>query len=322
MTKFQPEFFQERLLTGHFDFEEMASQLWEYQITYNKVVREFSHALGKNSYHSIPIEFFKEFEMKCGDWEAETVFESSGTTGQIPSRHFVRDISLYDQNVLQGFHHFFPKGEYKILALLPSYLERGASSLVHMVKVWIDSFGLPGSGFYLYNFEELRKALCEGAEAGEKIILIGVAYALLDFVEEKALNLPESTIVIETGGMKGRKKEMIRAELHKVLQQGLAVDHIYSEYGMTELMSQAYTDRTGRFRTPPSMEVFISDIHLHRLEQKPGVSGRLHIIDLANIHSCAFIATDDIGRKYEDGSFEVLGRLDTSEIRGCSLMYT
>jgi len=190
-----------------------------------------------------------------------------------------------------------------------------------MVKVWIDTFGLPGSGFYLYNFEELRKAIAEAMDAGERIILIGVAYALLDFVDEQKLQLPSDTLVFETGGMKGRKKEMIREELHQHLREGLGLDQIYSEYGMTELMSQAYTDVSGRFRTPPTLEVFVSDIHLNRLLQKPGISGRLHIIDLANIHTCAFIATDDIGRKYEDGSFEVLGRLDTSEMRGCSLMY-
>jgi len=321
MNEFQPTIFTERLLSNRFVFEEMAEELWHYQIRENRYIREFCKKLGTQSPQSIPIEFFKEFAMKSGNWEEDTIFESSGTSGQIPSKHYVKDTSLYDANVIQGFHHFFPQGSYRILALLPSYLERGSSSLVHMVKVWIDTFGLPGSGFYLYNFQELKKALYEAIDAGEKIILMGVAYALLDLVEEEPLKLPADAIVLETGGMKGRKKEMIREELHGALRKGLGIGHIYSEYGMTELMSQAYTDKTGRFRTPPTMDVFVSDIHLNRLEQKPGVSGRLHIIDLANVHSCAFIATDDIGRKYEDGTFEVLGRLDTSEMRGCSLMY-
>lgn len=321
MNEFQPAIFSERLTSMQFVFEEMAEELWNYQVRENIVIREFCERLGTRSRQSIPIEFFKEFAMKTGNWEEETIFESSGTTGQIPSKHYVKDTALYNANVLEGFYHFFPKGDYRILALLPSYLERGSSSLVHMVNVWMDTFGLPGSGFYLYNFAELKKALYEAVDAGEKIILIGVAYALLDLVEEGQINLSDGTIVMETGGMKGRKKEMIREELHRELKQGLGVDHIYSEYGMTELMSQAYTDQSGRFRTPPTMEVFVSDIHLNRLEQKPGVSGRLHIIDLANVHSCAFIATDDIGRKHADGSFEVLGRLDTAEIRGCSLLY-
>ncbi|MEM6802050.1 MAG: acyl transferase [Bacteroidota bacterium] len=321
MNTFDLDHFTQKLLSGHFSFGEMAEDLWRYQADQNKHIREFCKRLGKEGRESIPIEFFKHFEMKSGLWKAEQVFESSGTTGQTPSRHFVKDISLYNQINLQGFHHFFEPGDYKILALLPSYLERGSSSLVHMVKNWIDQSGLPGSGFYLYNFDELRKAIHEAMAAGEKMILIGVAYALLDFVEQKKLQLPADAIVLETGGMKGRKKEMIREELHSHLKAGLGLERIYSEYGMTELMSQAYTDGSGRFRTPPSMEVFVSDIHLNRLIQKPGVSGRLHIIDLANVHSCAFIATEDIGRKYEDGSFEVLGRMDTAEIRGCSLMY-
>ncbi|MEO1215354.1 MAG: acyl transferase [Bacteroidota bacterium] len=321
MNTFDPDSFAKILLSGTFDFEQMSEELWHYQLDQNKVIRDYCKRLGKAERQSIPIEFFKHFEMRTGDWQEETIFESSGTTGQTPSRHFVKDVSLYDQITIQGFHHFFEEGDYKILALLPSYLERGSSSLVHMVKNWIDHFGLPGSGFYLYNFEELRKAIYEAMDAGEKIILIGVAYALLDFVEEEKIKLPADAIVMETGGMKGRKKEMIREELHAHLREGLGIEMIRSEYGMTELMSQAYTVESGRFRTAPSMQVLVSDIHLNRLIQKPGISGRLHIIDLANIHSCAFIATDDIGRIHEDGSFEVLGRLDTAEIRGCSLMY-
>ena len=254
-------------------------------------------------------------------WDAKTIFESSGTTGQTPSRHFVRDTELYEKNVLDGFYHFFPKKKYRILALLPSYIERGNSSLVYMVKTWMDHFGTEGSGFYLDDFEALQNAIQAGNEAGESIILIGVSFALLDLAEKGTVQVPKGTIVIETGGMKGRRKELIRRELHETLKEGLGIDKIHSEYGMTELMSQAYTVESGRFRCASTMQVFVSDIHLNRLIEKPGVAGRLHIVDLANLHTCAFIATDDIGRMHEDGSFEVLGRLDSAEMRGCNLMY-
>jgi len=269
----------------------------------------------------MPIEFFKAFDFTTGQFEAEAIFESSGTTGQQASRHHVKDLSLYERNVIHGFRQAFDPQAYKILALLPSYLERNNSSLVHMVKTWMDAFGLDGSGFYLYNFEELRQAIQEGASAGVPMILIGVSFALLDFAEESPLQLPPGTIVIETGGMKGRKKELIRSDLHAILKKGLGVDHIYSEYGMTEMMSQAYLGKDGTFYPSSTLKVWTSDFHLQTLLTKPGVSGRLHLIDLANVHSCAFIATDDIGRVYEDGSFEVLGRIDTSEMRGCNLMY-
>jgi hypothetical protein len=222
---------------------------------------------------------------------------------------------------LEGFFHFFERKNYRILALLPSYLERGNSSLVQMVKLWMDEFGLPGSGFYLYNFDALSQAISEAADAGEPILLIGVAFALLDFAEQNKSPLPPDTLVLETGGMKGRKKEIIRDELHEMLSKGLGISHIGSEYGMTELMSQMYARRDGRFFSPPWVKVFISDIHLPDLPKATGQSGRINLIDLGNVDSCAFISTDDIGRMYEDGSFEVLGRLDYSEMRGCSLMY-
>ena len=303
-------------------FEELKVELWDWQYQHNPVMREFCDRLGAEGPISMPIGFFKRFEMKTGNWQPELIFESSGTSGQTPSRHLVRNPDLYRKNVLQGFSHFFEEGPYRILALLPSYLERGNSSLVYMVKCWIDAFGLAGSGFFLHNTDELRKSMHTAADAGERILLIGVTFALLDFVEEEAIQLPPDTIVIETGGMKGREKEWVRWQLHETLKEGFGLEHIYSEYGMTELMSQAYTDKTGKFKAAPSMQVFVSDIHLNTLIQPAGMSGRLHIIDLANVHSCAFIATDDVGVMHDDGSFEVLGRLDTAEIRGCSLMYT
>ena len=321
MMEFDLNGYVEQLFSPDSDFATLEQSLWEYQSRHNPVIRNFCKELSTNAPVSIPIEAFKRFDMKTGGWEHGMIFESSGTTGQIPSRHFVKEPSIYEQNVIHGFHAFFPEKKYRVLGLLPSYLERGNSSLVYMVKTWIDHFGLPGSGFFLNDFEALTRAVWEGADAGEPIILIGVAFALLDFAEWQPVQLPPETIVIETGGMKGRKEELIRSELHERLKNGLGIDLIRSEYGMTELMSQAYTDETGRFRTAPTMRVFVSDMYLNRLVEPSGVSGRLHIVDLANVHTCGFIATDDIGRMHPDGSFEVLGRLDHAEMRGCNLMY-
>ncbi|MEO0898092.1 MAG: acyl transferase [Bacteroidota bacterium] len=318
---FDPNHFIEQLFEGKKSFEDMADELWAYQKAHNPIMSEFVQKLGWKGQVSLPIEFFKAFPFKTGEFEAEAIFQSSGTSGQSPSQHFVKDLNLYERNVIQGFKEAFAYQPYKILALLPSYLERNNSSLVHMVKTWIDDFGLPSSGFYLYNFEELKKAIVEGREAGEPMILIGVSFALLDFAEQHPIQLPEDTLVIETGGMKGKKKELVREELHALLKKGLGVEHIYSEYGMTEMMSQAYLGKNGRFIPSSTLKVWTSDFHLQTIPSKLGVSGRLHLIDLANVHSCAFIATDDIGRVYEDGSFEVLGRIDTSEMRGCNLMY-
>ena len=332
MTPFSPaspQHLEHFLLEEDHPFAEKEQLLWEYQVAHNPVIRQFceeltsasDHPISRSASISIPIEFFKYRAMQCGIWEAETIFESSGTSGQQPSRHLVRNLALYEHNTIRGFHEFFPPQPYRILALLPSYLERTSSSLVHMVKTWIDAFGLPGSGFYLTDRERLRANLQEAIQAGERILLIGVAFALLDFVEEGVIQLPPDAIVIETGGMKGRKKEIIREELHAYLRKGFGLPQIYSEYGMTELMSQAYTQTNGRFRPASTLKVYVSDIHLNRLIQPPGVAGRIHLVDLANVHSCAFIATDDLGRMYEDGSFEVIGRIDTAELRGCSLMY-
>ncbi len=322
---FDPHLFRHQLFSGQFDFDAMAAALWRYQVAQNPVMRDFAERLGRprDEIISMPIAFFKHFAMQTGGtWEPEAVFTSSGTTGQVPSRHLVRDLSLYDQNSLCGFQHFFTASRYRILALLPSYLERGHSSLVRMVQVWMDNFGLPGSGFFLRDFAALRARLEEAQALGEPVLLIGVAFALLDFAEEQPTQLPPDTVVIETGGMKGRREELIRSELHARLCAGLGVEQVHSEYGMTELMSQAYTGAGGRFRPAPTLRVQIRDLHLDRLRLGPGITGRIHLIDLANLHSCAFIATDDLGRWHEDGTFEVLGRVDAAELRGCSLMYT
>ncbi|MEM6265833.1 MAG: acyl transferase, partial [Bacteroidota bacterium] len=267
----------------------------------------------------LPIEFFKQYEQKCGEWDPQAIFESSGTTGQTPSRHFVKDLELYRTLAVEGFFHFWPRQSYRILALLPSYLERGNSSLVYMVKTWIESFGLPGSGFYLRHEGALEQALFEAGD--EPILLIGVAFALLDFAEQHHRKLPPHTIVMETGGMKGRKEEIIREELHQRLREGLGVSTIASEYGMTELLSQMYARQDGKFMAPPWVKVVISDVNLNELSVPHGRTGRINLIDLGNRDSCAFIATDDLGRMHPDGNFEVLGRIDGSELRGCSLMY-
>jgi hypothetical protein len=309
------------LFSGDFSFEELSQRLWAYQFQANHVMRDFATKLNWPTPISMPIEFFKHTRFICGEFEPQAVFESSGTTGQQTSRHYVKDLGIYEENVLMGFAHAFPQKSYRILALLPSYLERNNSSLVQMVKIWMDHFGLPGSGFYLYNFEELQQAIMEASNEGEPILLIGVAFALLDFVESYPTQLPEGAIVIETGGMKGRKKEIIRSDLHQILKEGFQIDQIRSEYGMTEMLSQAYTREDGRFQPAPTLRVWTSDIHLQKLPVPMGKSGRLHLIDLANVDSCGFIATDDLGRVYEDGSFEVLGRIDTAELRGCNLMY-
>ncbi|MDX1907498.1 MAG: acyl transferase [Bacteroidia bacterium] len=300
---------------------ELENLAWAYQYAYNPVIRTYADRIGVQGPVSVPISFFKHMALKTGDWEAETWFESSGTTGQSPSRHLVRTPETYIQQSLKGFFQFFPRQSYRILALLPSYLERGQSSLVYMVRGWMDQIGLPGSGFYLYNHQALAQAISEAGDAGEPILLIGVSYALLDFAEAMPMHLPPGTIVMETGGMKGRREELIRDKLHARLCDGLGISTVASEYGMTELLSQAYATAQGRFYPTTSLRAWVSDIHLDRLEVPHGVTGRLHLVDLANIHTCAFIATDDLARMYPDGSFEVLGRLDQAEARGCSLMY-
>ncbi len=317
--------FSTRLFSGERPFEALRDELWAWQRAHNPTLRAYCEALGRRELTYLPIEFFKHFAVQTAPpWTAAFCFESSGTTGQEPSRHLVRDPDLYRESAIRGFFHFFPEKNYRILALLPSYLERQNASLVHMVQLWIDTFGRPGSGFYLHDFEALAAAIGDADKAGEQVLLIGVSFALLDFAAfsgEKGLALPPDAIVMETGGMKGRREELVREELHTRLRQGLGVPAIASEYGMTELLSQAYALEKGRFQCPPWMRVEIADIHLPTLIQPPGISGRILITDLANVHSCAFIATEDIGRLHEDGSFEVLGRLDHAELRGCNLMY-
>jgi hypothetical protein len=317
-----PEFHD--IFAPDLDFKAAAAQLWEYQRRHNPVMRQFCEYLGTEAPTFMPISFFKDHDMRCGDWTPEIEFRSSGTTGQKTSQHLVRDAELYRQTALRGYREFYGAGHRTIFALLPHYLERGQSSLVWMVKAWMDDFGNPGSDFYLHDLDGMKTAMQAAIDRSEPILLIGVSYALLDFAEAGGMQLPEGAVVMETGGMKGRKKEMVRAELHAVLKATFGVAGIHSEYGMTELLSQAYLlpeEAGGRFRCPPWMKVTITDPYLPDRELPAGQSGRINITDLANRHSCAFIRTDDLGRAYPDGSFEVLGRMDYAEMRGCNLMY-
>jgi hypothetical protein len=308
------------------DYTRLRAFLWEYQSTENPVVREYCRLLGNATPTFLPIRLFKDFMLKAGgDWQPQSIFESSGTTGQTPSRHALREPAIYERTAVAGFFRFFPKKNpqqrYHIFALLPNYLERGASSLVYMVHRWMAHFGTPESGFFLYDFAALDAALQQAAASDTPILLIGVTFALLDFSEQFPQKLPENAVVIETGGMKGRKEELTRTQLHALLRSGFGVTHVASEYGMTELTSQAYAPANGRFSPPPWLHVHISDLHLPDIAQPIGTTGRICLTDFANIDTCAFIATDDLGKLHPDGTFEVLGRIDTAEMRGCSLLY-
>src|SRR5690606_13206901 len=250
----------------------------------------------------------------------QTVFESSGTTKRQTSKHFVHDLEIYRQSFLKGCTGCYgPLEDYCILALLPSYLERRGSSLTSMAAEMIKASGHPHSGFYLHDLEALHQRLGELEHKGEKILLIGVSFALLDLAEQYPMALGH-TLIMETGGMKGRRKEMIRQELHLQLKTAFGVPEIHSEYGMTELLSQAYSKGEGLFHCPPWMGVLTRDTEDRLAIQPFGRTGGINVIDLANVHSCSFLATQDLGKLYPDGSFEVLGRFDHSDIRGCNLM--
>lgn len=312
-------------------FTEKALALFRYQAVANPVYQRYLEAINchttrVNSLEQIPflpISLFKNFDIRTGSFEPQAVFTSSGTTGATTSRHYIKDLALYEESFLAAFKRFYGNpSDYCILGLLPSYLERQGSSLVYMVQQLIKLSGHPQSGFYLYDFAGLARTLQSVTETGKKVLLIGVTYALLDFAEANPMQL-RNTIVMETGGMKGRKKELLRSEVHALLKQAFGLSQIHSEYGMTELLSQAYATAEGRFQTPFWMKALLREeddpFALHLSVNKPK-AGALNIIDLANIHSCAFIATEDVARLHPDGSFEVLGRLDHTDVRGCSLM--
>jgi phenylacetate-coenzyme A ligase PaaK-like adenylate-forming protein len=309
-------------------FEQTALQVFQYQAQHSKIYREFIDGLGirPNNVLSVeqipflPVEFFKSHTIISTDNLAEIVFTSSGTTGMVTSSHHVSDVDWYVQSFRKAFELFYGdvKG-YTILALLPAYMEREGSSLIYMAQDLITESNNPASGFFLYNHQELYDILLRQKASGKPTLLIGVTFALLDFADTYKIDFPE-LIVMETGGMKGRRKEMIREELHRTLCAGFGVSAIHSEYGMTELLSQAYSKGEGVFNCPPWMKIITRDTNDPLTLLGIGKTGGVNIMDLANINSCAFIATQDLGKVYEDGSFEVLGRFDNSDIRGCNLL--
>lgn len=268
----------------------------------------------------LPISFFKTHKIVSTTVDPVRIFTSSGTTGQQQSRHYVTDLSLYEKSFNLAFEQFYGNAsEFCILALLPSYLEREGSSLIYMVDSLLSQSKHPGSGYFLHNHQELYEQLSALKNARQQTILIGVTYALLDFLEKYQLNFPE-LIIMETGGMKGKRKEMVREELHMVLKQGFGVPAIHSEYGMTELLSQAYSLGEGIFECPQWMKIVLRDTNDPLSLVHGNQTGGINVIDLANINSCAFIATQDLGRVYSDWTFEVLGRFDNADIRGCNLL--
>jgi len=310
------------------DFEKLAFVIFKHQAKNNLVYRQFLSYLNVNintiktidKIPFLPIQFFKSHKIISNTNNIEQVFSSSGTTSDLTSKHYVTDISIYEKSYVTAFEHFYGNiKDYTILALLPSYLEREGSSLIYMVNDLIKKSNKSKSGFYLDNLSDLKNILIDLDSNGEKVLLIGVSFALLDLVEKYPFKL-KNAIIMETGGMKGRRKELIRIELHSKLRKGFGVTDIHSEYGMTELLSQAYSKGFGIFKSPSWMKIFIRDTEdaLQLLPHQK--TGGINIIDLANINSCSFIATQDLGKTYDDGTFEVLGRFDHSDIRGCNLL--
>ncbi|MEJ8755726.1 acyl transferase [Pontibacter sp. H259] len=322
--------FKQKLLGQPTDFTQMALSLFRYQAEHNLVYKTYLQnlpikpdqitTLAQIPY--LPIEFFKQQKVATGSFAPEVTFLSSGTTQQSRSQHYVADLQWYNQVTKYIFEHFYgPLEQYVVLALLPSYLEQGGSSLVAMVDYFVQQTRQQEEGFYLHNRSQLLQSIDSAKACGKKVLLIGVSYALLDWAEELNGNYNFSNVTImETGGMKGRHREMVREELHSYLKQGFGVDAIHSEYGMTELLSQGYSKGNGVFYPGQTMQILLRDLNdpfdigaHHR-------SGGINVIDLANVDSCAFIETKDIGRLKDDGGFEVLGRFDNSDIRGCNLL--
>lgn len=311
------------------EFTRLALKTFDFQSDTNSIYNHFIRLIGTGkagikSLHQVPfmpVGFFKDHAIISGSESIyEKSFSSSGTTGSQPSRHFVRDLSLYEESFLAAFRRFYgDEMNFRFLALLPGYMERRDSSLIYMTDHLVSKTFRNGSGFFLHDLESLKEKLEESRSISCTTILFGASFALLDFAEKFPMDL-SGVIVMETGGMKGRRKEMVREELHEILCRRLQVEKIHSEYGMTELLSQAYSPGEGRFHCPPWMKVLIRDTNdpMHYLAA--GQTGGINVIDLANLHSCSFIATQDLGKLNEDGTFEVLGRFDDSDIRGCNLL--
>ena len=310
------------------DFKTCALQVFRHQFKNNTVYRSFCDLLYIHSSDVkkveeipfLPIQFFKSHAVLSSNQAVKETFTSSGTTGSSVSKHMVTDLSWYTKSYTKGFEYFYgPIEEYTVLGLLPNYLERDGSSLIYMVDDFIKKSNKPSSGFYLNNLTELSKTLIALDKKGEKVLLIGVTFALLDLIERQQFKL-QNTIIMETGGMKGRRKEMIRNELHEILCAGFGVSKIHSEYGMTELLSQGYSSGDGVFDCPPWMKILARDTEDALTMVGTNKTGGLNVIDLANYNSCSFIATQDLGKVDNNGRFEVLGRFDHSDIRGCNLM--
>lgn len=317
------------------DFDSLALDIFRFQFEHNPVYAAFAKGIGKtpdavksiSDIPFLPVELFKTHKIYSSDKEPEIVFTSSGTTGQVTSKHYVADVSLYEESFRKGFEIFYGNIEdYAVFALLPSYLEREGSSLIYMVNDLIQRSKNGQSRFYLDDFKELtgwlqlrEQFLRLPENSTKKNLLIGVTYALLDFAEKKKLNL-RHTIIMETGGMKGKRKEMVREEVHEIVKNAFGVKEIHSEYGMTELLSQAYSKGNGIFNCPPWMKIKIREMNDPFSYAATGKTGGVNIIDLANLYSCSFISTSDLGKLYNDGSFEILGRFDAADVRGCNLM--
>src|SRR5687768_11660594 len=314
-------------------FEQLVHELFQLQVKENKLYRSFTEALHIDplkvndvaSVPFLPVSFFKNHDVVTGAFEPDVIFESSGTTQTGNSRHIVKSANLYRKSFIKAFEQFYGSpADWCIVGLLPSYLERKNSSLVMMVNDLIEMSGNQHSGFYLNEHDKLSELIKKNEAAYQKTLLIGVTFALLDLSEYFKFPL-KHTVVMETGGMKGRRKEITRTEVHEQLIAAWNLKTIHSEYGMTELLSQAYSSGDGLFRCPPWMKIILRDeddpLTIKPISTTATQSGLINVIDLANIHSCAFIATDDIGKLHPDGSFEVIGRMDSSDVRGCSLMY-
>ncbi|MEP2279537.1 acyl transferase [Maribacter sp.] len=310
------------------DFLTQALRIFKFQYDNNQVYQSFCSYLNTdpNTVHTLeqipflPIEFFKSKDVLSTKDTPQITFTSSGTTGSETSKHFVTDLGLYEQSYLKAFRHFYGDiKDYCVLALLPSYLERTGSSLIYMADDLIKKSNHPESGFFLNEYEQLHQLLLKLQKTNTKILIIGVSFALLEFTEKYNMSLPNA-IVMETGGMKGRRKEIVRQELHELLSKGFGVQKIHSEYGMTELLSQAYSKGNGVFDCPAWMKIMVRDTEDPLTYLNTGKSGGINVIDLANINSCSFIATQDLGKINQDDTFEIIGRFDNSDIRGCNLM--
>lgn len=312
------------LMQGKLSFDTVAASVFDYQRQHNTLYQKFTELLGRKDISCapfLPVEFFKSHDVKTADFDPEIVFVSSGTTGMVTSRHYVKETAWYEKMFSHTFRLAYENpSDFCFLCLLPSYMEREGSSLIYMAESLIRQSKYEASGFYLKANESMEKQLRSLEKDNIPTVLLGVTFALLDWAESKPQKLKDNIIVMETGGMKGRRKEMTRTELHAVLTEKLGCKTVHSEYGMTEMMSQAYSKGNGLFQCPPQMKIVITDVNdpFHILEN--GRTGTVNIIDLANIDSCAFIATKDLGRIYPNGAFEILGRYDHSDVRGCNLL--